>query len=119
MKPNRSVGLTGRLSIILVAVVILLAAAAAAFYFYSQAEARRDIAEVMADRIYSGVPAADFGREQGIAIGPLSGRSNVAFWLEQRGHQATEPRVSAILEMAKRSNRLLSEEEILAVVRKG
>jgi 2-isopropylmalate synthase len=72
----------------------------------------------LADRIYSGVPAADFGREQGIAIGPLSGRSNVAFWLERRGHQATEPRVTAILEMAKRSNRLLSEEEILEVVRK-
>ncbi len=53
MRRSPSVGLTGRLSIILVAVVILLAAAGAAFYFYSQAEARRDIAEVMADRIFS------------------------------------------------------------------
>lgn len=53
MKRSHSVGLTGRLSIILVAVVILLAAAAAVFYFYSQAEARRDIAEVLADRIFS------------------------------------------------------------------
>jgi signal transduction histidine kinase len=53
MTRNHSFGLTGRLSIILVTVVILIAAAAAGFYFYSQAEARRDIAEVMADRIYS------------------------------------------------------------------
>lgn len=53
MKRKHSVGLTGRLSIILVAVVILLGAAGAAFYFYSQAEARRDIAVVVADRIFS------------------------------------------------------------------
>jgi 2-isopropylmalate synthase len=73
----------------------------------------------LADRVYSGVPAGEFGRGQVIAIGPLSGKSNVVHWLERRGHAATEPRVAAILEKAKRSNRLLSEEEILDVVRKG
>jgi signal transduction histidine kinase len=50
---DHSVGLTGRLSIILVAVVILLCAGAAVFYLYSQAEGRRDIASAMADRIFS------------------------------------------------------------------
>jgi signal transduction histidine kinase len=50
---THSVGLTGRLAIILVAVVILLCAAAAVFYLYSQSEARRDIAVVIADRIFS------------------------------------------------------------------
>ncbi len=50
---NAAVGLTGRLSIILVAVVILLCAGAAVFYLYSQAEARRDIAAAIADRILS------------------------------------------------------------------
>lgn len=50
---EHSVGLTGRLSIILVAVVILLCAGAAVFYLYSQAEGRRDIASAMADRIFS------------------------------------------------------------------
>lgn len=50
---GRSFGLTGRLSIIIVAVVILLCAAGAVFYLYSQAEARRDIAAAIADRIYS------------------------------------------------------------------
>lgn len=52
-KRNQAVGLTGRLSIILVAVVILLCAGAAVFYLHSQAEARRDIAAAIADRIYS------------------------------------------------------------------
>ena len=72
----------------------------------------------LADRVYSAVPAAEFGRVQEIAIGPLSGRSNVVHWLEKRGHAATEPRVAAILERAKASDRLLTEEEILDVVRK-
>jgi signal transduction histidine kinase len=53
MRRDRDVGLTGRLSIILVAVVILLCAGAAVFYLYSQSEARRDIAVVLADRIFS------------------------------------------------------------------
>jgi 2-isopropylmalate synthase len=73
----------------------------------------------LADRVYSGVPAGEFGRRQIIAIGPMSGKSNVVHWLENRGHAATEPRVAAILDRAKRSNRLLTEEEILDVVRKG
>jgi len=50
---DRSIGLTSRLSIILVAVVILLCAAGAVFYLYSEAEGRRDIAAAMADRIFS------------------------------------------------------------------
>src|SRR6185436_8250881 len=35
----------------------------------------------LADRVYSGVPAGEFGREQRIRIGPMSGRSNVIWWL--------------------------------------
>ncbi|MEM9683026.1 MAG: ATP-binding protein [Pseudomonadota bacterium] len=56
---ERSFGLTGRLSIIIVTVVILLCAAGAVFYLYSQAEARRDIAAAMADRIFSVVELVD------------------------------------------------------------
>lgn len=52
-RQDHAVGLTGRLSIILVAVVILLCAGAAVFYLYSEAEGRRDIASAMADRIFS------------------------------------------------------------------
>src|SRR2546428_8303958 len=39
----------------------------------------------LANRVYSGVPAELFGCEQVIEIGPMSGESNVGFWLEQRG----------------------------------
>src|SRR6185295_19787594 len=44
----------------------------------------------LADAVYSGVPASLVGREQAIEIGPMSGRSNVVFWLERRGLTATE-----------------------------
>lgn len=66
----------------------------------------------LADRIYSGVPAGDFGFRQRIRIGPMSGRSNVVYWLEQRGLEATEDRVERIFEHAKRSDRLLEDHEI-------
>jgi 2-isopropylmalate synthase len=72
----------------------------------------------LADRVYSGVPASDFGRRQVIAIGPMSGRSNVIHWLEQHGEAPTDDRVAAILDRAKRSNRLLTDQEIQEVVRK-
>jgi len=73
----------------------------------------------LADRVYSGVPAADFGRRQVIGIGPMSGRSNVLHWLHEHGQPATEARVAAILERAKRSDRLLSDQEILEAARKN
>jgi len=66
----------------------------------------------LADRVYSGVPAGEFGREQEIAIGPMSGRSNVVYWLEKRGLPATENAIAAILARAKQSSRLLREPEI-------
>jgi 2-isopropylmalate synthase len=72
----------------------------------------------LADRVYSGVPASDFGRRQVIAIGPMSGKSNVIHWLEQHGEAPTEARVAAILDLAKRSSRLLTDQEIQEVVRK-
>jgi 2-isopropylmalate synthase len=70
----------------------------------------------LADRVYSGVPAAEFGFAQRIRVGPMSGRSNVVFWLETKGIPATEERVARIFEAAKRSNRLLSDAEIEALV---
>lgn len=71
----------------------------------------------LADRVYSGVPAGLFGRHQEIEIGPMSGASNVAYWLEQRDIEPTSQLVQAVLGRAKESNRLLTQEEILAVVR--
>lgn len=71
----------------------------------------------LADRVYSGVPAAEFGREQVITIGPMSGRSNVLWWMERHGVRPDEARIAAVLERAKRSDRILKDEEIWDVLR--
>ena len=70
----------------------------------------------LANRVYSGVPADVFGLEQRITIGPMSGRSNVTFWMERRGVEATEGLVDTVFEAAKRSNRILSDEEVFALI---
>jgi 2-isopropylmalate synthase len=70
----------------------------------------------LADAIYSGVPAHLFGLEQVIEIGPMSGRSNVVHWLGKRGISANDEIVERILAVAKQSARILTEEEILALV---
>lgn len=66
----------------------------------------------LADRIYSGVPATEFGREQVVRIGPMSGRSNVVYWLEKRGIPATDALVDRIFQAAKASNRMLEDAEV-------
>jgi 2-isopropylmalate synthase len=71
----------------------------------------------LADRIYSGVPAGMFGREQEIEIGHYSGESNVVYWLQKRGFAATPELVTAVLTYAKNSNRVLTDEEIRQVIR--
>jgi 2-isopropylmalate synthase len=70
----------------------------------------------LADAIYSGVPAHLFGLEQVIEIGPMSGRSNVVYWLGKRGISANDEVVERILAAAKQSDRILTEEEIFALV---
>jgi 2-isopropylmalate synthase len=70
----------------------------------------------LANTVYSGVPSHLFGLEQIIDIGPMSGRSNVIFWLEKKGIQPTEERVIAIYNKAKQSHRLLTTEEVLAAI---
>jgi 2-isopropylmalate synthase len=71
----------------------------------------------LANRVYSGVPADVFGREQSITIGPMSGRSNVVFWLERRNIEPKDEIVDRIFEAAKRSNRIFSEDEIYQLIR--
>ncbi len=70
---------------------------------------------MLANMVYSGVPSHLFGLEQVIEIGPLSGRSNVIYWLEKHGLAASEEVVTRIYEAAKKSSRILTEEEILAL----
>ena len=68
----------------------------------------------LANSVYSGVPAHYFGLEQTIEIGPMSGKSNVSFWLERHGIMATDQVVDRIYQTAKASDHCLSEDEIRA-----
>jgi 2-isopropylmalate synthase len=70
----------------------------------------------LADLVYSGVPAGQFGLKQVIEIGPMSGKSNVIYWLESRGIEASDERVNRIFEHAKRSSAVLEENEVIALV---
>jgi 2-isopropylmalate synthase len=72
---------------------------------------------MLANSVYSGVPSHLFGLEQVIEIGPLSGKSNVLFWLERHGMTASDDAVNRILNAAKRSSRVMTDEEILALCR--
>jgi 2-isopropylmalate synthase len=71
---------------------------------------------VLANTVYSGVPSHVFGLEQTIDIGPMSGKSNVLFWLERRGIAAKDDLVERIYLRAKQSDHTLSEAEILECV---
>ena len=71
----------------------------------------------LANRIYSGVPADDFGLKQVIEVGPMSGKSNVRFWLEERAIPVTDPLVDRIFERAKQSDHILSDEELREIIR--
>lgn len=71
----------------------------------------------LADRVYSGVPAAWIGRTQQIEIGPMSGNSNVQHYLAARGIAGTPELVHAIMDAAKKCPRLLTEQEVLEIVR--
>jgi 2-isopropylmalate synthase len=73
--------------------------------------------EWLADRVYCGVPASMVGRTQGIEIGPMSGEHNVRFWLRKHGIEPHPALVEKILAAAKRSSRILSEEEIRRMAR--
>jgi len=67
----------------------------------------------LVDRVYSGVPASEFGLEQRIEISPVSGLSNVRYWLESHGFDpADDALAGALFELAKRTDHTLSEAEI-------
>jgi len=74
--------------------------------------------EWLADRVYSGVPAGMFGRHQEIGIGFMSGASNVGYWLRKRSIEPSEELVAAILQAAKGTSHILSDDEVMAVVKR-
>jgi 2-isopropylmalate synthase len=68
------------------------------------------------DAVYSGVPARLVGRQQEIDVGPMSGKSNVVFWLERHGIDPTEEMVDRVFRRAKSSSTVLTADEIMAEV---
>jgi len=71
---------------------------------------------VLANTVYSGVPSHVFGLQQIIDVGPMSGKSNVLFWLERHGIAATDGVVDRIYQRVKQSDHTLTEAEILECV---
>jgi isopropylmalate/homocitrate/citramalate synthase len=70
----------------------------------------------LANTVYSGVPSHVFGLEQVIDVGPMSGKSNILYWLEHRSIPASDELVERIYKLAKASDHTLSETEILECV---
>jgi 2-isopropylmalate synthase len=71
---------------------------------------------LLANTVYSGVPSHVFGMDQIIDVGPMSGKSNVLWWLERRGIPSTDEVVDRIFRKAKASDHTLSDVEILECV---
>jgi 2-isopropylmalate synthase len=69
----------------------------------------------LADRVYSAVPAAAFGLAQQIDVGPMSGMSNVIFWMHANGYPQDESLAAALLRHAKTCSRVQTSDELHAV----
>jgi 2-isopropylmalate synthase len=70
----------------------------------------------LANRVYSGVPAEYFGRSQIVEIGPMSGKSNVVYWLESRGVAPESDLVEEIFGSCKQRDRLMTDGDIHAII---
>jgi len=70
---------------------------------------------LLADMIYSGVPAQWFGKTQKIEIGPMSGLSNIRYWLKKKGLQYSDDLLQKIFTKAKSSDRILNDQELLQI----
>ena len=73
--------------------------------------------EWLADRVYSGVPAGMFGLQQIIEVGPMCGLSNVIYWLATHGYPQEESLAKELFQLAKNTNRVLTDEELHACAR--
>ena len=72
----------------------------------------------LADRVYSGVPAEDYGLEQVIRVGHMSGKSNIIHWLEAKEIEVEDSLVEYLFNVAKSKNRLMTDEELLSASRR-
>ncbi len=72
----------------------------------------------LADRIYSGVPAGWFGLHQVIEISPMSGISNVRYWLRAHGYDPSDEGLcSHVFEAAKTCDHTFTDDEVHALCR--
>jgi 2-isopropylmalate synthase len=71
----------------------------------------------LAERVYCGVPASMVGREHSIEIGPMSGENNVRYYLRKHDIEEHPVYIEKILAAAKRSNRLLNENDVLRMIK--
>jgi 2-isopropylmalate synthase len=81
-------------------------------------KAKKKGSEWLADRVYSGVPAGMFGLEQVIEVGPMCGLSNVIYWLAAHGYPTEESLSTEVLQLAKSTNRVLTDDELHSAVRR-
>ena len=72
----------------------------------------------LADRVYSGVPAGDYGLQQVIRIGHMSGRSNITWWLSQNNYPVDDEIVEYLFEVAKSQIRLMTDSEVHSEISK-
>ena len=80
-------------------------------------KARKKGHDWLADRIYSGVPAGDFGLSQRIEVSHVSGLSNVKCWLAEHGYDPDDDAAcQRIFDAAKRTSRVLRDDEIIALL---
>ena len=68
------------------------------------------------DRVYSAIPASLVGRHQTITIGPMSGQANVVAWLKDHQMEPTPSRITLILNAAKQTTHILSDDEIMSLM---
>jgi isopropylmalate/homocitrate/citramalate synthase len=69
----------------------------------------------LADRVYSSIPASLIGCRQIVEIGPMSGESNIVYWLQERGIEARPELVKRIFQRAKEATCILEEAEVLKI----
>ncbi|MBW3564229.1 MAG: LeuA family protein [Acidobacteria bacterium] len=79
-------------------------------------KARKKGSDWLADRVYSGVPAEQFGLKQIIEVGPMCGLSNVIYWMDEHGYEQDEALAKQIFARAKSSARVLTDEELHSTV---
>lgn len=66
------------------------------------------------DYVFSSIPASELGAMQDIGVGPTSGMANARYVLEKGNMASSEEIASELLAFAKRQQRLLHEDEIVA-----